>query len=106
MIYVVIAGFVLIGLTCLFFYIAENTNFEVAGLIFGIISAFSAIAIWIFIGFGAYSYISAEHKAKIINREYKTNYTQEEIFYANDVIETIQQIQRKRVEVNGDLFKK
>ena len=53
-----------------------------------------------------YSWIGSDYKAKIINREYGTNYTQEEIFYANDVINVIHEIKRQRVEINGDLLKK
>lgn len=52
----------------------------------------------------AWRYIGADHKARIINREYSTNYTQAEVFYASDVIETIREIDRKRFEVNGDLM--
>jgi len=46
----------------------------------------------------AYGWIAADTKAQIINREYGTNYTQAEVFYADDVIETIRQIKRHRVE--------
>lgn len=51
----------------------------------------------------SYGWYSSEHKAKIINREYKTNYTQEEIFYAEDVIETIREIKRQRNEVKVEV---
>ena len=43
-------------------------------------------------------YVGAEYKAGIINREFGTSYTQEEIFYASDVIETIRKIKRIRSE--------
>lgn len=52
----------------------------------------------------AYEYIGAEYKANIINREYGTNYSQIEIFYASDVIDKIREIDRKRIELNGNLF--
>lgn len=55
--------------------------------------------------FTIWSWFASEHKANIINREYSTSYTREEVFYASDVIETIRQLDRKRVEVNGDLFR-
>lgn len=56
------------------------------------------------IGLMAYSYLtfdyaSASYKAGILNKEYGTSYSQEEVFYASDVIDTIQKLQRKRVEV-------
>ena len=53
-----------------------------------------------------YSWFAAEHKANIINREYGTNYSQIEVFYASDVIETVRQLDRKRYEINGDLVRK
>ena len=55
--------------------------------------------------FTVWSYISAEYKADIINREYGTNYTQKEIFYASDVIDSIRNLDRKRYEINGDLMR-
>lgn len=51
-----------------------------------------------------YSWFAAEHKANIINREYGTRYTQAEVFYGSSVINTIRELDRKRVEVNGDLI--
>jgi hypothetical protein len=61
-----------------------------------------------FIGFGgliAYAFLSlnyygAKHKMNIVNREYGTSYTQEEIFYASGVIDTIRELERKRLELN------
>ena len=47
--------------------------------------------------FLCFSYIAAGHKVDIINKEYATSYTQEEIFYASDVIDTIQELHRKRI---------
>lgn len=55
--------------------------------------------------YACWSWIAADSKAKIINREYGTNYTREEVFFAHDVIDTIREIDRKRVEVNGDIMR-
>jgi len=52
-------------------------------------------------GFG---FKQAEIKSRIIRREYNIEYTAEEIFYAEDVIDTIRELDRKRIEVNGDLL--
>ena len=52
-----------------------------------------------------WEYIASEHKANILNREYQTNYTREEVFYASDVIDTIRELDRKRIELNGDLIR-
>jgi len=61
---------------------------------------FVALTIYGFLVFG---YTAAEYQAGIINREYGTNYTQKEVFYASSVIETVRELDRKRVEVNGNL---
>ena len=52
-----------------------------------------------------WEWIASEHKTTIINREYGTSYTREEVFFASDVIDTIREINRQRVEVNGDMFR-
>ena len=52
----------------------------------------------------AYSYVAAQYRADILNREYGTNYTREDVFYASSVIDTIKELDRKRIEVNGDII--
>lgn len=73
----------------------------VAGILLAIATAVSSLAyahvVW--------SWLASESKANIINREYNTNYTREEIFYASSVIDTIRELDRKRFEVNGDLMR-
>lgn len=53
----------------------------------------------------AFYYFAAEYKADIINREYNTNYTRLEVFYASDVIDAVQELNRNRIEINGDLMR-
>lgn len=53
----------------------------------------------------SYDWVASEHKAKVVNREYGTNYTREDIFYASDVIGTIREVQRQRIELNGNLLR-
>jgi energy-coupling factor transporter transmembrane protein EcfT len=72
----------------------------------GVVSPMAAIVG--FISLIAYSvlgfqYFAAEHQSNIINREYGTNYTQIEVFYASNVIDTVRELDRKRIELNGDL---
>ncbi|MEG3035814.1 MAG: hypothetical protein RR877_10060 [Aurantimicrobium sp.] len=50
----------------------------------------------------AYQWYAAEQKAAILNREYDVKYTQAEIFYASDVVDVIRELDRKRIEINGD----
>ena len=73
----------------------------IAGVLLAIGTGFAAVSY----AFAGWSWMAAESKAQIINREYGTKYTREEIFYASDVIDTIREIDRKRVEVNGDLLR-
>lgn len=53
----------------------------------------------------SFDYVASEHKAKILNEEYGTSYTQQEVFFASSVIDTVRELDRKRIEVNGDLMK-
>ena len=46
-----------------------------------------------------YSWVASGYKADIINAEYNTKYTQAQIFYASDVIETIRNLNRNRHEL-------
>lgn len=52
-----------------------------------------------------FDWIASEYKVGIINREYATDYTREEVFYASSVIETIRELNRSRYELNGDLLR-
>ncbi len=69
----------------------------------GVLICIIACVAGIIYGGIAYGWIAADAKAKIINREYGTNYTQAEVFYADDVIETIRQIKRHRVEATVNI---
>lgn len=48
----------------------------------------------------AWSWIASEQKANILNREFGTNYTREEIFWASGFIETIGEIGRDPASLN------
>lgn len=65
----------------------------------------TAISIIVFCGM-IWFWNASTYKTSIVNREYGTSYTREEIFYASDVIDTIRQLDRTRLEVNGDLINK
>lgn len=73
--------------------------------VLGGVSAFIAFVGLIAYGVLVLDYIGAEHKARIMNREYGTDYTQEEVFYASSVIDTVRELDRKRLEVNGNILK-
>lgn len=81
----------------------ENNGF--AGFLVGILCVMGAAVGFIGYAFTGWSYMAAEYKADIINREYGTNYTQSEVYWAADVIDTVRELNRKRIELNGDLLK-
>jgi len=67
------------------------------------------LAIWagvaaIAYAFSGWDWFAAEYKTTIINREYHTNYTTAEVFWASDVIDAIRDLDRKRIELNGDIM--
>ena len=76
-----------------------------AVFIVGLIGCIFSVVLLIFLAVFAVDWVGAQYKADVVNREYKTNYTQAEMFYASDVIDTVRELQRKRVEVNGDLMR-
>lgn len=61
----------------------------------------SFMVLYIILGF---AWFSAEYEVNIVNREYGTNYTQEEMFWAANVINTVRELKRDRIEVNGNLI--
>lgn len=104
-------GMILAGLFCgivilalLFQYVAhDGPGYEFVaaiGVIFTLILCAFVIAYLMLV----LDWVGAEYKAKIINEEYNTSYTQSEVFWASSVIETIRQLDRKRIELNGDIM--
>lgn len=90
----------------LLWYSGENydgigTMAGVLGFLLALAAGLAAVG-YAFVG---WSWFAAEHKAQIINREYGTKYTQAEVFWASDVIETVRQLDRKRIELNGDIMR-
>ena len=105
MIFILIALLALVGLG---FYVYFNTSdrSEPALNMFGFTAIALGFAGLLFYSFAAFDYFAAEYKMNIINREYGTQYTQLEVFYASDVIDTIRELDRTRIEANGDVLKR
>ena len=101
----IISGVVLLILSIVAFYASETTEFEMLCYMSGVTSLIAGIIVWMVVACLCFGWVSSSYKADIINREYKTDYTREEIFYASDVINEIRNLDRKRMEINGDLFK-
>ena len=71
----------------------------------GVVTLLGAALSSLVYAFVAWEWFASEYKAKIINNEYGTHYTREEVFWASDVIDTVRELDRKRIEVNGDLMR-
>lgn len=104
MISIIIALIVLAILAVFLIFLSGEVNSFLCFSL-GVISAILAATGLIFYAFLGWNYMAAEYKADIINREYGTNYTQAEVYWAADVIDTVRELDRKRVELNGDLFR-
>ena len=100
----VICIIALIAIMVVFGRIYESEDSSLAWLM-SVVSGIAVFCMAIVFFCLAFDWFAAEQKANIINREYGTDYTQKEIFYAEDVIDTIREIDRSRIEVNGNLFK-
>jgi RsiW-degrading membrane proteinase PrsW (M82 family) len=79
----------------------HNTFAAILAFLLGIPAAITVICFC----FIVWSWNASEYKANIINREYGTSYSREEIFYGSDVIETIRQLDRTRMEINGNILR-
>lgn len=104
MLNIVIGAFVSLVLTVFCFKFGDDNDYS-SLINVGILSAFGCLILSLFLGFAGWFYVAAKHKADIINKEYDKNYTQEQIFYAGDVIDIIRELDRRRIELNGNLFK-
>lgn len=102
MLYMVIASLALLAAGVFVSYM-EWTRFDnLARMLFGFfLMVVGAVAATFCAGAGV-SYQGAQYKADIINREYGTNYSQQEVFYASDVINIVRELNRNRYEINGD----
>ena len=70
-------------------------------------AALAALILWvIFIGGIWMKWHTSGLNAQILNREFGTSYTQQELFWNSDTIQYIQGIKYKQIEINGDLLKK
>ena len=82
----------------------SHAPLDVLSAILGFLSVLAGVVITVMLAIMCWSWQASKHKANIINREYHTGYTQEEIFFASDVIDTIRELNRKRIEVNGNVL--
>jgi type IV secretory pathway TrbL component len=98
----------LIGLaiTVIFIIIASKSyDWDGIAVLFAFICGIIVFVGAVAFGRLSFDYKAAEVKASLINREYNTNYTQAEVFYASDVINTIRELDRTRIEINGNIGK-
>lgn len=106
---IVLAIGLLVAAACVWALIIISNNWY---SLIGEVALFVSVGLAIATGFtgvayvwSGWSWLAAEQKANIINREYGTNYSQKEFYFASDVIDTVRQLDRKRIEVNGDLMR-
>ena len=108
MILILVAIVMSIVLAALLFVVADSDDGGwkgfIAGLTAVILSISTAVTIICYC-YLVWEWQASAYKVAIINREYGTKYTREEIFYATNVIDTIREIDRKRIEINGNVLK-
>lgn len=95
----------IIGVALMWYSESSSSSFDWLIFLFGIVLIIVGALGLITLVINVYNWKAASVKAELINREYGTQYTQEEVFYASGVINTIRELDRKRIEVNGDLFR-
>lgn len=64
-----------------------------------------SIFLLVVVALSAWSWVSAPVRAEIVNKEFGTNYTAQQIFFAEDVIDEIRELKRTRVSADIKLEK-
>jgi cytochrome b subunit of formate dehydrogenase len=103
MLYILLAIIAGVVFEIVLYKIQENSDSFWAVVLVAVFGVALGVSISAYV-FAGFNWFAAEHKANIINREYGTNYTAQEVFWAEGVIETIRQIDRQRYELNGNLL--
>lgn len=104
-VYISLIALVIMALMSWLFFWGDYCKDSGFLFLLGIISAVLSVIMAIIVVGNVYDWIGSKYKADILNREYGTKYTQEEIYFARNVIETIRQMDRQRIEVNGNILK-
>lgn len=68
-----------------------------------IVAILISLILGVFLSIQGYEWVASGYKAAIINKEYGTSYSREEILYASDVINTIRELNRSRSEIRLDI---
>ena len=71
----------------------------ISGILAIILSVIAFVSMIIYIA-QSFVWISAGYQKDIINKEFNKNYTQEDVYWAKDVIDEIRHLQRQRIEVD------
>ena len=109
MTYILIVAIVsLIACIACFYTIGNNSHLPscvegILGISGGLSAIICIISLFVCLLCG-YEWIASGYQANIINKEYGTDYSREEIFYGSNVIDKIQEIKRQRIEINGNLI--
>ena len=73
--------------------------------IIGAISTMFGVIGLIFCMFVSWDFFASGYKAELLNKEYGTNYTRMDVLFAEDIIDTVRELKRQRIEINGNLLR-
>lgn len=96
-----LAGITLCTFAIIAFRIAGSSYqrwFAIPMGIIGFVAVLIGVVALIVTAVVSFDWVASEHKAQILNREYGTHYTREDVFYASDVIDMIREIDRTRID--------
>jgi uncharacterized membrane protein len=97
-------GFIVVGVVCGKLFISALGSCETsAAIVGGFCGMIALVALFmaIVMPFIMVDYIGSSVKAELINTECGTNYTPKQIFFAEDIVEEIREVQRTRIEIQG-----
>ena len=97
----------LIASIALIRYFSDSySGWAMIGGVAGVSGLIACGALAIAIALCSFNYLSAPYQARLINQEFGTHYTKEDVFFAGDVIDEIRELKRTRIEVKGDQVEK
>lgn len=99
------AATLVVGLLSLFGFKWSDDSYSFGGQAVGVVSIIGFIVTLVLasaLALSSFNLLGAPTRAQIINQEFGTNYTARDVFFAEGLIEEVQQVKRKRIEIQGE----
>lgn len=104
MTYLIYAALCNIGLLLSAIFLSRIEKYSLTEL-FGVMLGFISGVLFIILSINSYSYVKASVQAELINAQYGTAYTTDQIYFASDIIDEISEAKRSRIDMRSHITK-